>query len=181
MPRGFVYAVPEIGVMDMAHSTGQYRGFTLIELMIVVIILGILAVVVMVSVGNAGQEARETTLRNELQFMRTQVAVYAASHSDPPGIDPESGQLATGVFEDQLTMYTDYNGRTGTKDATHTFAPYVSQIPFNPVTGKNTVKLVPSGVAMSAAVDGSTAWLYRADTLEFAANSTEYGPTGRNW
>lgn len=162
------------------QTTSAERGFTLIEILIVVFILGILAAIVMVSVSGAGQEARESVLRNELQFMRTQIAVYKASHADAPGVDA-NGQAVAGLAEDQLTGFTDYFGNLVARDTPKAFAPYLSQVPSNPVVGKTTIKLVSTGVSLAAAVDDTTGWLYKPETLEFCANSTDFGPTGRNW
>lgn len=155
-------------------------GFTLVEILIVVVILGILAAIVVVSVSSLGKEAREATLRHELQFMRTQIAVYAGTHANAPGLDPATRAPVPGLFEEQLTHYTDYNGNLGTNDGAHPFAPYISEMPSNPVAGKSTIKLVLSG-ALAAAVDDTTGWLYKPETLEFCANSSEYGPGDKNW
>src|SRR4051812_32333230 len=61
-------------------------GFTLVEILIVVVILGILATVVIPQFSNASQEARENTLKDDLRYLRIQIQVYKAQHRDvPPG------------------------------------------------------------------------------------------------
>src|ERR1700722_19709661 len=57
-------------------------GFTLVEILIVVVVLGILASIVIPQFSNASQQARENTLKEELQYLRTQIAVYKAQHQD---------------------------------------------------------------------------------------------------
>lgn len=158
--------------------------FTLIEILIVVVILAILATVGIVMFGSASKEAREAVLKEELRFMRTQLALYRASHANAAGIDPASGNPDESVLVAQLTMSTDFYGNTAAeRDATHTFPPYLSSFPKNPFLAENAdrIKFVASSEGLSGAVDESTGWIYCPQTLEFVANSIEYGPNGKAW
>lgn len=164
----------------------QMRAFTLIEILIVVVILGILASICVVALGSASVEARESVLRRQLQYMRSQISLYRSSHSWAPGIDPQTGQASGTLMAQQLTLYTDYYGNTAnTRDSVYTFTPYLAEFPLNPFMSANSdqVKIVASGADLGAAVDETTGWIYQPDTLEFAANSFVYGPgtTGKKW
>jgi len=60
-------------------STHRHRsGFTLIEILIVVVILGILAAVIIPQFTNAADDASISSARTQLQTMRSQVELYRA-------------------------------------------------------------------------------------------------------
>ena len=54
------------------------RAFTLVEILIVVVILGILAAVVVPQFTSAADDANDATVRSQLQTLRSQVELYKA-------------------------------------------------------------------------------------------------------
>jgi general secretion pathway protein G len=60
-------------------------GFTLIELIIVVAIIGILATIAMPAMTNAPQRAKEAVLKEDLFQMRSCIDQYLADHGEYPG------------------------------------------------------------------------------------------------
>ena len=66
----------------VAPASPTSRGFTLIEILIVVVVLGIIASIVLPQFSNASETAKENTLRDELRYLRTQIVVYKAQHAD---------------------------------------------------------------------------------------------------
>ena len=78
------------------------KGFTLIEILIVVIILGILAAIVIPNFSSASSDARHSALASTVQSLRTQVEAYRIQHKDklPP---PDQ-------FWTLLTSVTDSDG-----------------------------------------------------------------------
>lgn len=61
---------------------GEKSGFTLLELILVMVIIGILASMVVVSVSGRGTEARIVKAKHDLSVYRTAVEAYALEHKD---------------------------------------------------------------------------------------------------
>lgn len=128
------------------------RGFTLVEILIVVIILGILAAIVIPQFTNASTEARESNLRSQLQTLRSQIELYKLQHKDVPPALISGGEAAWEVF----TKYTDIDGEVSdTKTATHVYGPYMNAAPVNPLTGS---------AAINAALTANGGWVYDETT-----------------
>src|SRR5215470_9697410 len=64
------------------RAGNRCRAFTLIEILIVVIILGIIATLVLPHFSDAAHQARENTLKDDLRYLRLQVQVYKAQHRE---------------------------------------------------------------------------------------------------
>jgi len=56
------------------------KGFTLVELLVVIVILGILAAVVVFAVGGSTENAQSSACKAELSAAETAVEAYAAKH-----------------------------------------------------------------------------------------------------
>lgn len=148
--------------------------FTLVEILIVVVILGILATIVIPQFSNASLTARENTLRDELRYLRTQIAVYRAQHNDcSPGYasGASSGVATEANFAAQMTTYTDEQGATSaTGSSVYKYGPYLSKMPKNPLNTFETFTIIADGAAMPVAPDGTTAFIYKPQTQEIVPN-----------
>ena len=111
-------------------------GFTLVEILIVVIILGILAAIVIPQFTNASQDARKNSLVSQLQTIRSQVELYKMQHLDklPPNL-AAGGTDGTTVWAEMCTKTNADHSTTGTP----MFGPYLQAPPVNPLNGKSNV------------------------------------------
>lgn len=62
--------------MNLPTHARRKRGFTLIEILIVVVILGILAAIVIPQFTNASQDAQVSAVKSQLQTIRSQIELY---------------------------------------------------------------------------------------------------------
>ena len=60
------------------------KGFTLVEILIVVVILGILAAIVIPQFTQASTEAKEASLKSNLRVIRSQIELWKINNSDNP-------------------------------------------------------------------------------------------------
>lgn len=144
------------------------KAFTLVEILIVVIILGILAAIVMPRFSNATTEARESMLRKDLHMIRTQIGIYRAQHLETsPGYDPVTGVPSEQDFVDHMTQYSDSYGNTNaTQTAVFKYGPYLSKIPSNPLNSLSTITIVDDGANLPANATNTTGWIYKPETVE---------------
>ena len=75
------------------------QGFTLVEILIVVVILGILAAIVIPQFTNASETARASSLNTQLQSIRSQLELYQLQHN--------------GEYPPEATLFKPFDQRDG--------------------------------------------------------------------
>lgn len=126
--------------------------FTLVEILIVVIILGILGAVVIPQFSSASSDAKTSALVTNLHTIRAQLELYRLQHNDTYPTDDTT-------FSDQMTLKTTAAGST----TNGTLGPYLLSVPNNPYIGTNTIN----------ETDGTaSAWYYKVTSgvVVFRAN-----------
>ncbi len=133
-------------------------GFTLVEILIVVVILGILAAIVIPQFTSASTEAKESALVSDLQSVRSQIELYKIHHNDElPG---DAANSSGGVdFTDAMTSLTNQAGvvdTSGGTDPLFRYGPYMRELPINPFNDLNTCTV--DGTAKSGQGLSDTGW-----------------------
>jgi general secretion pathway protein G len=141
-------------------------GFTLVEILIVVVILGILAAIVIPQFTNASESAKASSLVSQLQTIRSQLELAQVQHAGtyPTLALLQADRDSDGNTWDVLTTKTEPQDAayTAGDDSGNEVGPYLQQAPLNPFTQSSTV--VAAG---SPAADAG--WTYDEDTGQIKA------------
>ncbi len=130
------------------------RALTLVELVIIALVLGILAMVMVPQFSRAGGEPRLSSLRISLQWVRGQIELYRVQHE---GRYPDAEN-----FVRQLTGRTRPDGTPCDSPAEDCrCGPYLQTVPVNPYTLGSRVDTGPVG---------TSDWHYDPQTGLFRAN-----------
>jgi general secretion pathway protein G len=153
-----------VGGAGFNFSRRGSRGFTLIEILIVVIILGILAAIVIPKFAGATTTSRKISVKGELRTIRGAIQLYRVEHADNlPDL--------VGTNWDALLLYSDIHGTTAavpdlTVNPPVNCGPYLKEAPYNPLSD--------SRVIDTAAAAG-VGWVYDATTGTIVATADATG------
>jgi general secretion pathway protein G len=171
--------------------TRKEKGFSLVELVIVVVILGIIAAIAIPRISSGSKNAGQSALKANLATLRNCIDWYYGEHNATyPGINAAGGIYGAAdtpeAFSNQLTMYSNAAGAVSPDKSTdYPFGPYIRnnfpKLPVGSMAGDAAIKIVSKvGPLVSADADASTGWVFNPTTGEIVANlpDTETGSDG---
>lgn len=137
-------------------------GFTLVEILVVVTIVGVLAAIVIPQYRCGTAEAKVACLSSNLHVIRKQIQLYKIHHN---GTLPAAVGEASTDFLRRMTTKTDSGGAPGLQ-----FGPYLERVPINEFNNRCTVRV--GDPAAGANTDG---WRFDPLSGEFQADDSYDG------
>jgi general secretion pathway protein G len=158
------------------------RAFTLVEVLIVVVILGILAATVITFASGSTLSAKESAVATDLQLLRNYILIYRCQHLEVAPGYPGGDTTATPTqqaFIDQATLASNSAGQTAAVGtAGFVRGPYMQLLPVNPLNNGNRSVKVVTGTVFPAA-DGTTDWVYLPELAQIKVNTTGNDSIGK--
>lgn len=127
-------------------SGGTRNGFTLVEILIVVVILGILAALVIPQISSASAQAIRSTVRSQVQTIDKHIEVYKTQNQ---GLSPLSDPV------DPMVEGGNNNGW-----GVLVSLDYMSEAPMNTYTGSTVVVAGDEAAALAEDRDSLNGWYY---------------------
>ncbi len=132
----------------------QRKGFTLVELVVVVLVLGIIAAVAAPKMFDTAGNARDNATKQSLAVVRDAIELYRAQNGSYPGDSGTQADLQTDL---QPLLKGPFPKST-----------------LSGAAGDRSVTVETDGGPLSADVDGASDWVYDKTTGEFLINETGY-------
>jgi general secretion pathway protein G len=101
------------------------KGFTVVEMLIIVVVLGVVASIVIPQFTNADQIARENNLQATLENLRTEIQLYRMQHGN--------------ALPDLVNGWTVFTAPNPFGRASQNGDAYMQAAPTNPLNGKSNV------------------------------------------
>jgi len=128
------------------------RGFSIIELMIVVAVLGILAAIVVPQFQWQATQAKEAVAKDNLRILRSGIELYTTQHGGiPPGYEDDDPDAvpSSSTFYNQFVL----DGR------------YVLKMPENPFNELSAMLVITNAEAFPEVATGTYGWVYQPATI----------------
>jgi len=145
----------------------ERRGFTVMEIFMVIVILCIVAAVAVPRVSQANAENRTSDMVGKLHLVRSQIQLYKSQHAGLlPGQKVSGGDITQADFIEAMT----------TRSAVDGYGPYLDQMPENPFVDGDTaddVICVSDANLLPTGAEG-TGWWLNAATGRFLACDSKF-------
>lgn len=149
--------------------TRRPNGFTLVEILIVVVILGILAAIVVPQFTNASNEAVKGAIQSQIQTIDSQIELFRVQHQGAFPNDEDAlgeDEVAMGAGEDEAS-----NFGWGVMVSNQ----YLKEAPFNGYTRSSVVVAGTQGDSLGATRDSDEGWFFD-DSDGFLVFAAAYDP-----
>ncbi|MGB9620488.1 MAG: prepilin-type N-terminal cleavage/methylation domain-containing protein [Armatimonadota bacterium] len=114
---------------SVVERARRRRGFTLVELLVVIVVLAVLAAIVLPKFMNSSRRGKESALRSDLKLLRNAVSLFQAD----TGAYPKT--LADLAATSAPAKGLDSSGNEVNITATDWHGPYLQEVPNDPVSG----------------------------------------------
>lgn len=144
------------------RKSNRKGGFSLIELVIVIVIIGLISAVAVPRLTRGASNAGSAALKASLAQMRSAIELYRAEH--------EGAMPTLASFSDQMTQFSNLAGTAFNASADiatgKIYGPYLQAVPQLPVGAQKG----STGVANETAA--GVGWIYNQTTGAITANTT---------
>ena len=148
------------------------KAFSLVELLIIAMILGIMAMIVVPKFSSSADDTREAALGTDFSNVKRQIELYKHQHGGRCPEIKENGDRDTAKFIARMTGKTTFEGKL---DAAGQFGPYLLEWPTNPFMEGAAASQIKFDKNPPGARDGSSGWYYAWATHRLYINSLQGG------
>ncbi|NLN79559.1 MAG: prepilin-type N-terminal cleavage/methylation domain-containing protein [Armatimonadetes bacterium] len=138
--------------MQLIQTIRKRRsGFTLVELLVVIVVLAVLAAIVLPKFMDSSQRSKEASLKTDLKLVRNAVGAFQA----------DIGKYPNGLVDLTETDKSKVKDSTGsTVNVSDWHGPYLESLPKDPISGADFNYVAATGKVTSSAtgkaLDGET-------------------------
>ncbi len=115
--------------MSKLMTKARRRGFTLVELLVVIVVLAVLAAIVLPKFMDSSKRSKESALRSDLKLLRNAIGLF---YTDT-GAYPK--QLADLAATSAPAKGYDSSGAEVSINAADWHGPYLQEVPNDPISG----------------------------------------------
>ena len=175
----------------MISIRNKTKAFSLVELVIVILILGVLAAIAIPRISSSSKNAGESALKADLQTLRNAIDWYYGEHNNQFPAAVGDGTNAANSPEALITQLTQYSDKTGVvsinKGIAFPFGPYLRSgfpnLPAGANSGKGSlpaeINVVSLASPLNSAPGNGKGWHYNSMTGQIIANAIDIGNDGK--